>query len=152
MEKLVAADIGTVERLGSMTPEQLEAIPEIDEGVVSHIQAAVVSFYGQYDAGESEEAPVNPEEIEDAIDASTAEDPNASPAAFDNIETGVLEQDLATHEAPQIEEHDGMQVLDLGRVEGLSAAPSTLHRMVGTASTEEGAESGTMEKPDSGDK
>jgi len=153
MEKLVAAGIGTVERLGSMTPEQLEAIPEIDEGVVSHIQAAVVSFYGQYDTEESEEAPVNPEEIEAAIDASTAggsepDDPNGSPAAFDNIETGVLEQDLATHEAAQVEEHDGVQVLDLGRVEGLSAAPSTLHRMVGAAGAAEGAESGTIEKPD----
>src|SRR5438105_13203761 len=31
VEKLVAEDIGTVERLGSMTPEELEAIPDIDE-------------------------------------------------------------------------------------------------------------------------
>ena len=31
VEKLVAADIGTVERLGSMTPEELESIPDIDE-------------------------------------------------------------------------------------------------------------------------
>ena len=150
MEKLIAADIGTVERLGSMTPEQLEAIPEIDEGIVSQIQAAVVSFYGQYDAEQSEEVPVNPEEIEDAIDASTGEggDVNGSAAAFENIETGVLEQDLATHRAALLEETDQGEVLDLGRVEGLSAAPSTLHRMAGSAGAAETAESGTMEKPE----
>ena len=52
VEKLVGADIGTVEKLGSMTPEELEAISEIDEEVVGQIQAAVVSFYGQYEQEE----------------------------------------------------------------------------------------------------
>src|SRR5690348_18465893 len=69
VEKLVSADIGTVERLGSMTPEELETIPGIDEAVVSQIQSSVVSFYGQYDAEQSEVAPVEPEEIEAVIDA-----------------------------------------------------------------------------------
>ncbi len=95
MEKLVAADIGTVERLGSMTPEQLEAIPQIDEEIVEQIRSSVVSFYGQYDAEEAapaeaeggeevqdaegakdattlERAPTSPTDIEDAIDAETA--------------------------------------------------------------------------------
>ncbi len=153
MEKLIAADIGTVERLGSMTPEQLGAIPDMDEDTISHIQAAVVSFYGQYEAEENEQVPVNPEDIEAAIDATTAEglelgERGSSPAAFDNIETGVLEQDLATHKAAQLEETDGGEVLDLGRVEGLSGAPSTLHRMVGSAGAAEGAESDTMDSPD----
>ena len=52
VEKLVGADIGTVEKLGSMTPEELEAIPEIDEEVVRQIQTAMVSFYGQYEQEE----------------------------------------------------------------------------------------------------
>ena len=56
VERLVGAGIGTVERLGSMTPEQLEAIPEIDESVVEQIQTAVVSFYGQYEPAAEEEA------------------------------------------------------------------------------------------------
>jgi N utilization substance protein A len=47
IEKLVAAGIGTVEKLGSMTPEELELIPDIHEQTVSDIQAAVMSFYGQ---------------------------------------------------------------------------------------------------------
>ncbi len=153
MEKLVAADIGTVERVGSMTPEELEAIPGIDEAIVSQIQAAVVSFYGQYDSELSEEAPVNPEEIEAVIDASgpadaEAGEAHATPAAFDNIETGVLEHDLATHALAPVEETDKSEVLDLGRVEGLSAAPSTLSAVVGSAEAAGIAESDTMEKPD----
>ena len=151
VEKLISADIGTVERLGSMTPEELEAIPEIDESIVGQIQSAVVSFYGQYDEG-GEEVPVNPEEIENAIDASTPDPENGdlgeTPAAFENIETGVLEHDLATHESALLEETDEGEVLDLGRVEGLSAAPSTLRRAASADEASELAESDTMGSPD----
>jgi len=47
VDALVKADIGTVERLGSMTPEALEAIEGIDFDAVNQIQAAINSFYGQ---------------------------------------------------------------------------------------------------------
>ncbi len=156
LESLVAADIGTVERLGSMTPEQLEAIPEIDEATVARIQAAVMSFYGAYDTEPNEAAPVEPGEIEAAIDSETAkaggesiergrtpEEQNLS--AFENIETGVLEHDLATHEMPEIEEIDEGEALDLGRVEGLSGAPSELRETV-SEETAESPESDTMSK------
>ncbi|MGH8162785.1 MAG: transcription termination factor NusA [Rhodanobacteraceae bacterium] len=151
LETLVGAGIGTVERLGSMTPEQLEAIPEIDEAIVSQIQAAVMSFYGAYDAGQNEAAPVEAGEIEEAVDAGgeslepgrTPEEQNLS--AFENIETGVLERDLATHEWPEIEETDEGEVLDLGRVEGLSGAPSTLRDLVSEEAGESGG-SDTMKK------
>ena len=55
VEKLVNAGIGTVERLGSKTPEELEAIPEIDEETITQIQTAIVSFYGQYEESEAVE-------------------------------------------------------------------------------------------------
>jgi transcription termination/antitermination protein NusA len=142
IEKLVSAGIGTVERLGSMTPEELEAIPDIDESIVSQIQSAVVSFYGQYDSDEAagevaaeeeaESAPADAEALEEVLDAAAAESPGddfaeaETPAAFENIETGVLEHDLARHEAALLEETEEGEVLDLGRVEGLSSAPSTL--------------------------
>ncbi len=138
VEQLVAAGIGTVERLGGMTPEDLEAIPGIDEGIVSQIQGSVVSFY-EYDTVQaaSEAAPVEPEELEAVIDETTEQNPehqrgddlDTSPA-FENIETGVLERDLATHEPALLEESGEGEVLDLGRVEGLSGAPSTLRNMV----------------------
>jgi N utilization substance protein A len=154
VEKLVGAGIGTVERLGSMTPEQLEAIPGIDEEIVTQIQSTVVAFYGQYDAEEqaeapaeefasSEEAPVEPDEIEQAIDDSAAPEP------FSSIETGVLEHDIARHETVPLEETEEGEVLDLGRVEGLSGTPSTLRGVVAdedSEETEESATSDTMSK------
>jgi transcription termination/antitermination protein NusA len=133
VEKLVGAGIGTVERLGSMTPEELEDIPGIDEEVVTRIQSSVVAFYGQYDGAQNEdaaveEAPADQSAIEAAIDRETAaiELDGEHPEPFKNIETGVLERDLAKHEQALLEETDEGEVLDLGKVEGLSAAPSSL--------------------------
>jgi N utilization substance protein A len=47
VDALVKGDIGTVERLGGMTPEQLEALEGIDADAVNRIQQAINSFYGQ---------------------------------------------------------------------------------------------------------
>jgi len=147
VEKLVAADIGTVERLGSMTPEELEAIPDIDEATVTQIQSAVVSFYGQYDNPEEEVAPVDAESIETAVDSTTSDaGEDGAPSLFENIETGVLEHDLATHEPLPLDETAEGEVLDLGRVEGLSAAPSTLRGFAASDKIAENMESGTIEK------
>ena len=144
VEAVVAADIGTVERLGSMTPEELEAIPNITEEIVTQIQTAVMSFYGQYDAAQAEAVPADAEALETAIDASGTPESDITDygdgetiPAFENIETGVLERDLATHEAAAVEETDEGEVLDLGRVEGLSAAPSTLHNVAGSEEIDE---------------
>jgi N utilization substance protein A len=48
-EKLAQAGVGTIERLGTMTPEQLEAIPGIDPASVEFIQASVVAYYSQFE-------------------------------------------------------------------------------------------------------
>jgi N utilization substance protein A len=164
VEKLVGAGIGTVEKLGSMTPEGLEAIPGIDEAVVGQIQTTVVAYYGQYDeeqaaanapvavaasaagpaASDTEVVPASAEEIENAIDSETssenqrgedlaAENQEAENQVgerhgdvFHNLETGVLEHDHARSEGAETEAASGVVVLDLGRVEGLSGAPSAL--------------------------
>jgi N utilization substance protein A len=55
VDALVNGDIGTIEKLGSMTPEQLEQLEGIDEDAVNRIQQAINSFYGQE---YSEEQPV----------------------------------------------------------------------------------------------
>src|SRR5437016_2616854 len=52
--KLKEAGIGLVEKLGEMTPEQLEEIPGIGPELVETIQAAVVSYYGQFETAEPE--------------------------------------------------------------------------------------------------
>jgi N utilization substance protein A len=65
-EKLLDAGVGTIERLGTMTPEQLEEIPGIDPASVEFIQAAVVAYYSQFeDPGtESASAGAAPEDSE----------------------------------------------------------------------------------------
>jgi len=161
VERLIGAGIGTVERLGSMTPEQLEAIPEIDESVVEQIQSSVVSFYGQYDESEEgeeapdstegigEEAPVSPEAIEGVIDDASGNElessvPEDNADVFEPLETGVLEEDIARHEAVDVEHTDEGDVLDLGRVEGLSGAPSSLRGDVSPDTAPESEESDTI--------
>jgi len=49
VEKLLEGGITTVEKLGNMTPEELEEIPGIGPKMVEKIQDAVVSYYGQYE-------------------------------------------------------------------------------------------------------
>jgi N utilization substance protein A len=146
VEQLVGAGIGTVERLGGMTPEELEAIPGVDEELVTRIQTSVVAYYSQYDAQESqsEEVPVDAASIEAAIDHEAT---GGHHADFKNLETGVLEHDLAKHEQVLLEETKEGEVLDLGKVEGLSAAPSQL-RGLATIGTPDPAESDTMSKID----
>ena len=56
-EKLVESGITTVEKLGAMTPEQLEEIPGIGPTMVEKIQLAVNSYYGQFESQEGNAAP-----------------------------------------------------------------------------------------------
>jgi N utilization substance protein A len=114
VERLVNAGIGTVERLGSKTPEELEAIPDIDEETITQIQTAIVSFYGQYEQADAEYA-------EDAAGVVPGHDLTSR-----DVATGVLEHDLARHESAPTSEDGGAELVDLGQVEGLSAAPSSL--------------------------
>ena len=113
----------------------------------------MVAYYGQYDEAEAEEAAVDPAAIEAAIDReSTSADGFDSDHGepFRNLETGVLEHDLAKHEQVLLEETDEGEVLDLGKVEGLSAAPSQLRGLTQSHQVEaaESAESDTMNKVD----
>jgi hypothetical protein len=63
----VAADIGTVERLGAMTPEQLESIQGIGPNAVESIRDAVNAYYAQF-----EEPPV-PEGYDQPSDSSVTQ-------------------------------------------------------------------------------
>ncbi len=70
--KLSAGGVGTVEKLGAMTPEDLEAMPDIGPETVGEIQDAVNRYYGQFET----EAPV--EDGAPAEDAAPVEE--AAPA------------------------------------------------------------------------
>ena len=62
IDKLMAAELGTVEHLGSMTPELLEEIPGIEPEMVEKIQLAVNSYYGQYEGSIDTPEPAAAEE------------------------------------------------------------------------------------------
>jgi N utilization substance protein A len=77
-EKLVESGIGTVEKLGSMTPEQLEEIQGIGPKMIEKIQIAVNAYYGQFEGGGEMEVAAEPEPgqeqavgAEEALEAET---------------------------------------------------------------------------------
>lgn len=59
-ELLIGSGIGTVEKLGSMTPEDLAAIEGIEPDSVETIQSSVISYYQQFEA---QAAPPPPQEF-----------------------------------------------------------------------------------------
>jgi N utilization substance protein A len=84
VDALVTGGIGTIEKLGSMTPEQLEALEGIDEDVVNRIQQAINSFYGQE---YSEEQAVEPaiDSAAEPVEAASADNP-VEAASSDNMD------------------------------------------------------------------
>jgi N utilization substance protein A len=56
---LVAGGIGTVEKVASMTPEELELIPGVAPESVAQLGAAVNSFYGNVTPEAAPEAPAS---------------------------------------------------------------------------------------------
>jgi transcription termination/antitermination protein NusA len=91
--KLIEGGVNTVEKLGAMTPEELQALPGIDAGTVERIQQAVVSYYGQFEeaqqvgeetaAGEEDAAAQEngPGEENEAVAEAAAEENVAAEAA-----------------------------------------------------------------------
>jgi N utilization substance protein A len=79
-EKLIEAGVSTVEKLGSMTPEELEAIPGIEPAIVETILVAVNSYYAQFEQQTSAavEEVVPEETAEVAVDEFV--EPVSSPA------------------------------------------------------------------------
>jgi hypothetical protein len=60
--KLVEAGIGTVEALGSMTPEELEAVPGMAPEIVEQIQQVVGMYYGAFEQAPDAAQEAAPEE------------------------------------------------------------------------------------------
>jgi N utilization substance protein A len=128
VDALVKGNIGTVERLGSMTPEELEALEGIDDEAVNRIQQAINRFYGQEYAEETPEqdlveqdlvedvaigdniAPGENIEVEANVEAEAAENP------------GIIENNSGSTSGDTMVE-SGESVAD-GGVEGHSTAES----------------------------
>src|SRR5215471_18706039 len=74
-EQLLESGVTTVEKLGSMTPEQLEEIPGIEPELVEKIQTAVNAYYGQFETGgQPVENPSAVEPVETVSEAPQAPD------------------------------------------------------------------------------
>jgi N utilization substance protein A len=98
-EKLVERGVTTIEKLGEMTPEQLQEIPGIGPKMVEKIRLAVNNYYAQFDEGgaasgewqaaqgaATEAAPEIEEEEEEAAD-SGEEQLAVSPQSENSAET-----------------------------------------------------------------
>lgn len=94
LQRLVEAGIGTVERLGAMTPEQLEEIPGIGPKMVEKIQLAVNNYYAQFE---------NPPELAVATEAAAAP------------EVGVEDQSAASEPEPR----ESDTIMDSGAPQGV---------------------------------
>lgn len=97
VEKLLESGIPTVEKLGSMTPEELEDIQGIGPDMVEQIQVAVNSYYGQYEA-QVETVPISEEAVEiqqDTDQAAIVEEAlTAEAAAVEEIVNPVEEESV----------------------------------------------------------
>jgi N utilization substance protein A len=82
VEKLTAAGITMVEKLGEMTPEQLEEIPGIDPKMVETIQQAVVGYYSQFEPAVEQPAAQQPA----AAPGEAGSGPEGNPEQSDTIE------------------------------------------------------------------
>ena len=83
--KLVEAGIGTIEKLGGMTPEQLEEIQDIGLEAVERIQEAVNAYYSQF------EEPAAPPAVE-AVEEEAAAAATAPAETAEGLETQAAEE------------------------------------------------------------
>jgi len=110
VEKLVEAGVGTVEKLGSMTPEELEALPEIGIEAVEQIQLAVNSYYSQFETTDSsavqeEVVPEGGEWPADQAEAGTVAAAAAEVEAVDgDVQAAVEVNHAPVPEEPPVEE------------------------------------------------
>ncbi len=112
VEKLLESGIPTVERLGAMTPEDLEVIPGIDLEMIEKIQFAVNGYYVQFEepvegqlALDEELAPESSAEA--VVDGDGVHEEEALDAAAGETEA-VVEEPVETQEveAPQHAGHE----------------------------------------------
>ncbi len=125
--KLVEAGIATIEKLGSMTPEDLEAVQGMAPETVEQIQQVIATYYGAYEqaAAEAEQA-----EAAWVADESTAEQ------AFESQAGEPVTGDAEVPDSPEapeetLEQISEAELLPEGQaddpaISGLSHASSSL--------------------------
>jgi N utilization substance protein A len=101
-EKLLERGISTVEKLGEMTPEQLQEVPGIGPKMVEKIRLAVINYYAQFEEGSS--AVAEPAEAgTETEEAASGEGGNQEPPAAAASEEEQSQEKEAVATAPEDE-------------------------------------------------
>jgi N utilization substance protein A len=90
IDALVGAEVGTVEKLGSLTPEELEQLPGVGEESIQSLYNAINGFYAQFEA--PLETPAT-DEVE-GVEASVAAENVVSVEAEAESETEAVAADV----------------------------------------------------------
>ena len=105
VERLVATGIGTIEQLGSMTPEQLEEIQDVGPQVVETIQEAVNAYYSQFEEPPAADASEAVTEASEAVAEASEAVAEASEAVAEAMETETaVEAETAAEAETAVEE------------------------------------------------
>ena len=101
LETLLETGVGTIEKLGGMTPEQLEEIPGIGSDMVEKIQEAVNAYYSQFEEqGQGEPGPATAEEAVEPEPVAAEEAVEAQSVAAGDLPSAV-EAEPSPAPAPQ---------------------------------------------------
>jgi N utilization substance protein A len=92
VERLLEASVGTIEKLGGMTPEQIQDVPGVSPEMIEQIFEAVNAYYSQFEA-----------QPEAAAETQEEEAPAAGPV-FTDAELAAEEAGLTVESEPQLAE------------------------------------------------
>jgi len=107
LERLIESGVGTIEKLGGMTPEQIEEIQGIGPAMVESIQQSVNAYYGQFEEGQGGET-------SEAAQRAAAEDASLLET---EAQMALLEDREAASQAGPPEPGDGEAAYEAGQAE-----------------------------------
>jgi len=128
VDKLTEAGIGTVEKLGAMTPEQLEQIPGIGPNLVEQIQDAVLAYYGQFEPQVDPGEPATESPAEEAAPEAAPEAAEAVEAASEGVSEAGAEGVSKAGAEGEVAEEAAEMAPDAAEIAGESAADGPKHR------------------------
>jgi N utilization substance protein A len=110
LETLMAAGVGTIEKLGGMTPEQLEEIQGVGPESIESIQVAVNAYYNQFEdpaqevPAEAAAGAVAEEAVAEAVEEAVAE---TGEETAETVTEGSESEEAAPAGEAEIEEQSG---------------------------------------------
>jgi N utilization substance protein A len=100
---LVAGGIATVEKLGAMTPEQLQELPDVGPEMLERIVASINAYYSHFEGGPGVEEAVIPDEAGLAALPEVLQEVAADPAA-ESLDEPVSVESATIEDVVTIEE------------------------------------------------